>query len=319
VFGSFDDVAHVVDRELVEPGELSHVHWSSVGPVGRWERLELLDGDLMQLKSPKTANDPYVVVELKGEGCSACQSHLRRFMVAIDGLYRWNGKRVDIRWDHHCLSPGLVKPLCKRGQFISRSLSLADYGWRENSGGQTCYLGSRENLRHVRWYDKRGFNRMELELHDDWASDLLRRFIACGPEDFSRLAVGYLLTAVDFRDVGTVTRAHRAARPDWWEAFIGVAEKVKTLTKTSEKRPVPAIPVGIMDDWVKRNRRMFLRAELALGKDWMFRRSRYWSRERGEMEYGSDKLLEPRDQAAVEALRLYAESGLCGTPNGLPF
>jgi hypothetical protein len=319
VFGSFDEVAELVDRELVEPGELSHVRWSSVGPVDRWERLELLGHDLIQLKSPKSAIEPYVVVELKGEGCSACQDHLHRFMVAIDERWRWNGKRVDTRWDHHWLSPRLVRPSCEGGQFVSRSLCAGDWDWRENMQGETCYLGSRRKPRHVRWYDKRGFNRMELELHDQWAADLLHKFIKHGAEGFGQHAVGYLLSTVDFREVGSVTRLKRSPRPEWWELFIGAAEKVKTLTKICEDTVSPATPIGLADDWAKRNRRMLLRAEFALGVEWIRKRARYWSRQRGELEYGSDKLLEADDQAAVDALRLYAESGLCGTSNSLPF
>jgi hypothetical protein len=159
---------------------------------------------------------------------------------------------------------------------------------------------------------------MELELSDEWAADLLRKFIAEPAETFPIHALGYLLATVDFRQVESVTRAHRAPRLGWWADFVGKAEKVKTLTKTGEKSDWKPLPIGAADEWCKRNRRTILRIQHALGPDYMLKRAAYWSRQRGELELMGDKLQLEQDRQAVESLRVYRHSGLCGTADDLP-
>jgi hypothetical protein len=123
---------------------------------------------------------------------------------------------------------------------------------------------------------------------------------------------------VDYRDMSEGQRSNRSPRLPWWQDFVGQAEKIKTLTKTEEKVELSPLSIGAADAFVMRNRRMIVRLRQALGKKYLIERAVYWSRQKGEMEHGSYKLLESSDEAAVQALRIYADSGLCGTPDSLP-
>jgi hypothetical protein len=125
------------------------------------------------------------------------------------------------------------------------------------------------------------------------------------------------LATVDFRDVEQATRGHRATRSSWWQEFVGQAKKVTTLAKTEEKQAFKPLAIGEADEFVKRNRRHLRTILEALGPGWLSDRVMYWSKQREEVNY-EGKLISEQQQAAVERLRLYAASGLCGTTDGLP-
>ena len=267
-----------------------------------WE-IEGSEGYLVQVRSPASSQTVYSMVELKGGGCAALQAELQGFMRAVDGLTsRWSGKRLDFRWDGHGISPLMMKQAAESGQFVSRSLSAGDWDWRENTMGQTCYLGGRSNQRHIRTYNARGFNRLELECSEDSADSILRKFIQADEREWPQLALAFLLATVDFREVDR-SRQYRARRLAWWDEFVGQARKVQISRRNSEPVFAP-LPIGRADDWVKRNRKAVMRIVRALGADWLVNRARYWSA--GDVD--SDSFLQE-----IERLGRFKGSGLCGT------
>ncbi len=330
IFCSFDECQSLVDSHLLDrPGmflpEGSSIEsgWAPRASVGRWERLEDFGAGWIQIRSPKHYSEPYTVFEMKGEGCMFFQAHLGGFLRAVAGSgHRWNGKRVDPRWDGSPITPEMFDQGIRAGNFVSRCrLGSADRDWRNNDEGSTAYLGTRlrKSPKLVRVYDRRGFNRVENELHDEHANSLLRELVVADESRWSVISLGYLLATVDFREKGAATRIERAPRLPWWEHFVGEAEKVITLTKTPGKVSYKPLVIGLADEWVKRNRRALRRFDKALGSKWVWERVRAHSLAAGEINY-SGEILSDSERAEVEALRVYQGSGLCGLDvEDLPF
>jgi hypothetical protein len=185
LFCCLEQLEGLVESCLLEPGGPLEPGWVSKGPVQRWERLEVFGDNLVQIKSPKSSAVNYCIVEMKGEGCSRYQQQLRQFVAAVEASgVRWRGKRLDVRWDHHRVSPRVVDEALRAGRFVSRCLNVGDRDWRDNSQGETAYLGNRKKLKHLRAYNMHGFNRLEVELAEEWAHDLLRKFVERPVEEF---------------------------------------------------------------------------------------------------------------------------------------
>ena len=316
VFESLEDVRNAVDRLLLDPAAAGDA-WEEKGPAGRWGRLLELpgaDGYLVQLREPVKSQVTYTMVELKGEGCGYFQDYLQGFLRGLDAwASRWSCKRVDVKWDGHRITPAMMDEAVRAGSFVSRLLSVADRDWRSNFLGETAYLGNRTKPKHIRLYNARGFNRLELELEDDWAHALLSKLLVADLDDWSSVSVGFLLGTVDFRDVNGASRVKRAPRLQWWEEFVGQAEKV---THTGRGRDVPVLrplPIGLADEWVKRNRKQLLKMFRALGPEWMEKWVRYWAAGAGEITLDSGEIVSDQLRQDVAQLALYRGSGLCGT------
>jgi hypothetical protein len=327
IFCPFDDCQSLVDSHLLDrPGmflpEGSSIEsgWAPRASVGRWERLEDFGAGWIQIRSPKHYLEPYTVFEMKGEGCTFFQAHLGGFLRAVAASgYRWNGKRVDARWDGSSITPGMFDEAVRAGNFVSRCLVLGDRDWRNNEEGSTAYLGNHKSPKMVRLYDRRGFNRLENQLKDEHANSLLRELVVADESRWSVISLGYLLATVDFRDAAGATRIKRAPRLPWWEHFVGEAEKVLTLTKTPGKVSYKPLAIGLADEWVKRNRRKLRLVQSALGSKWVWERVRAYSLAAEEINY-SGEIVSDVERAEVEALRVYQGSGLCGLDSvDLPF
>ena len=316
IFEPLEDVRNAVERLLLDPAAAGD-GWQEKGPVGRWGRLLELpgaDGYLVQLREPIKSQVTYTVVELKGEGCAYLQDYLQGFLRGLDAwASRWSCKRIDVKWDGHRITPAMMDEAVRAGSFVSRLLSVADRDWRSNFLGETAYLGNRTKPKHIRLYNARGFNRLELELEDDWAHALVGKLLVADLDDWSSVSVGFLLGTVDFRDVAAATRVKRAPRLQWWEEFVGAAEKVTHTGRQREQPIVRPLPIGLMDEWVKRNRKQLMKAFRALGPEWVEKRVRYWSAGAGEITLDSGEIVSDQQRQDVAQLALYRGSGLCGT------
>jgi hypothetical protein len=262
----------------------------------------------------------YTVFEMKGEGCSFFQSHLSAFIRALAAWgRRWSGKRVDFRWDGSSITPAVFDSAVRAGSFVSRSLTVADRKWYDSFEGSTAYLGDRKKAKLVRVYDRRGFNRVELELGDDNAHSFMLELVAAADDRWPAVALNYLVSTVDFRDVGGASRVYRSKQLPWWAEFVGQAQKVKSLLRSADKITFKPLPIGLADEYLKRHRRSLRKFEKAFGMKWIAARVRAHSLSAGEISFDGE-IVSDSERLEIEVLRSYAGSGLCGLDSeDLPF
>lgn len=113
----------------------------------------------------------------------------------------------------------------------SRSKGLWERDIRQGRDlGETVYLGSRQGDSIIRFYDRgrkigaESFVRCEVELHDLQAQNALRMIV--GGQPVGILYAGIVGKKADFKQPGRDTNRSRWARVDWWQSFLGHAEKL---------------------------------------------------------------------------------------------
>ena len=157
-----------------------------------------------------------VAVNLTGEACE---------MIGTAGLLALVREldlkltRLDVAWDTDIFKPWEVRAAHSAGQAVTFSKW---HDWRENPEGSTFYVGKRgsdSDVRLVRFYDRRGPTRVELEVHGKRAQLLWSVLDGADLEDWSAGALAYLVDFVDFRDRSESSNVGRCSRLDWWESF----------------------------------------------------------------------------------------------------
>lgn len=180
-----------------------------------------------------------MAVSLTGTACEqlgvlGTLSLLRSLAALAPGGFRVT--RLDVAWDTELFGVADVVAAYAAGDCVTRARKRK---YEANNDGTTFYIGQRgeEHARLVRFYDKRGPTRCELELHGDRSNALAAYLVGCDPDAVSRLALGALLDFVDFRDVGADTNVTRCPRVSWWAAFTASAEALPLPVR----RPLPTL------------------------------------------------------------------------------
>lgn len=202
---------------------------------------------------------PDVFVVVKGEVCEE---------LGIPGLAAMSielelepSSRLDVAWDTDLLTPEMAEKAVRAGEVVARfdrsphpeTGRMQGIDKRSNCEGETLYLGSRKSERFVRFYDRRGPTRVEMELKERRAVELWRRLLALHDEEaWGMEALAELRHFVDFRAVVLGPRSGKpvgaADRPllDWWAAFVQGAERRSTVL------PRKAPKLETMDKWLRR-------------------------------------------------------------------
>lgn len=140
--------------------------------------------------------------------------------------------RFDVAWDTDIFKPFEVRSAHAAGNAVTFSKW---HDWRENPEGSTFYVGKRgsdNDVRLVRFYDRRGPTRAELEVHGKRAQMFWAQLDMLPLEEWSKFALAYLVDFVDFRDRSEDKNVGRCSRLDWWESFTsGAGRKALPLPR----------------------------------------------------------------------------------------
>jgi len=180
-----------------------------------------------------------VAVNLPGEACEMLGTAGVLALVRELGLKL---TRLDVAWDTDLVTPGTVRAAHAAGDAVTHSKW---HDWRQNPEGSTFYVGKRgsdSDVRLVRFYDRRGPTRVELELHGKRAQMLWAVLDGADLADWSAGCLAYLVDFVDFRDRAADPNVGRCPRLEWWEDFtegagrlaLPLPRKAPTLDSTRD-------------------------------------------------------------------------------------
>lgn len=158
-------------------------------------------------------------LELRGNFCEAFQSNLPNLLANLreaaseaslgntltdfnPSLGKLHGTRLDIAFDHVPFTPKEQYAAYASGEVITRCRS---FKWLENEDGNTFYLGSSKSDRLTRCYDRRGFTRLELQLRNAYADEVIQAML--DQREWLGLAVSFL-------------RGHADYTTPWWRSVI---------------------------------------------------------------------------------------------------
>jgi len=202
---------------------------------------------------------PDVFVSVPGEACEE---------LGIPGLAALSvsielepSSRLDVAWDTTLLTPDIAAAAFVAGEVVARidrrpnpeTGKLRGLERRSNHEGDTVYLGSRSSERFVRFYDRRGPTRVEMELKERRAVELWRRMLALHDEAaWGMEALAELRHFLDFRSIVLGKRSGKpvaaSERPllDWWADFVQGADRRSVVL------PRKAPKLENMDKWLRR-------------------------------------------------------------------
>jgi len=180
-----------------------------------------------------------VAVNLPGEACEMLGTAGVLALVRELGLKL---TRLDVAWDTDLVTPATVRAAHAAGDAVTHSKW---HDWRQNPEGSTFYVGKRgsdSDVRLVRFYDRRGPTRVELELHGKRAQMLWAVLDGADLADWSAGCLAYLVDFVDFRDRAADPNVGRCPRLEWWEDFtegagrlaLPLPRKAPTLDSTRD-------------------------------------------------------------------------------------
>jgi Replication initiation factor len=159
-------------------------------------------------------------LELRGNFCEAFQQSLPNLLSLLKEaaseaslvcntltdfnptLGKLNGTRLDIAFDHVSFTPKEQYAAYLSGEVVTRCRS---FKWLENEDGSTFYLGSSKSDRLTRCYDRRGFTRLELQLRNAYADEVIKAML--NQQEWLGLAVSFL-------------RGHADYTTPWWRSVI---------------------------------------------------------------------------------------------------
>lgn len=200
-----------------------------------------------------------VFVSINGETCEELGIAGLAGLSAAVGLEP--SSRMDVAWDTTLFKPETPARAFEAGEVVARiQRSVNPQTGRikgierlSNHEGDTVYLGSRKSERFVRFYDRRGPTRVEMELKEGRAVELWRRMMALQDEEaWGMEALAELRHFLDFREIILGPRSGKlvgpAERPllGWW------AEFVQGASRRSAVLPRKAPKLENMDKWLRR-------------------------------------------------------------------
>ncbi len=102
------------------------------------------------------------------------------------------------------------------------------WDWRENSQGNTLYIGSRQSDRFIRIYDRRGFTRLEMVFKDKWAENFAVVITEISPNEWILQTIGYLRDYVNFVDSTYKKKPNlEYTMLPWWNNFVTSTKLIK--------------------------------------------------------------------------------------------
>lgn len=129
-----------------------------------------------------------------------------------------------------------VRSLFKKAD-VRVSYGLAD---DEGSSGMTVYFGSNSSMIKVRMYEKNKqqnvnyfWNRIEVETRDERANLLAQEVVKT--DNLGQLIAGVLRRYLNFIEPSNDSNKSRWDISNWWDIFLGDAEKVKLSVKKIQR------------------------------------------------------------------------------------
>ena len=221
----FQDFCVLTDRGLERFEEAGRVRFYEAfyrGPNG------------MSLKTGFAHGPNHVSVDLKGEvfEVHGVAPFARLLANLQERGFRWHLTRIDTAWDHHNISPGVLKAAHAAGNL--RSLTeRRNWDWNENDDGQTFYFGKRGSSGFLRCYNMRGYNRLEVENREKRSKWLGLQLVNAPLEKWSEISMGNLRDFVDLVDASSDKCVSRRKLLPVWAEFIGACERVKVRLSDS--------------------------------------------------------------------------------------
>lgn len=246
------------DREL---------EWREVGASRMWRAI-VAGPPGVAVRLPRDDQAAWVSLEFKGEAFTWLDSDgaaalLADFDLEVEGglLQRYHATRLDFAFDHGGVDPKRFFKWIRQDRIRSKAGRMAHNFLEDEHGHCTTYLGHR-NVRQVRCYDRRGYNRFELELRDEHAKQALAALRGLPPSDWPSEAMSRLRGFFDVVDSSSPRRARCGLLP-MWAAFVGDAG----VTRLQNRRRVSAesTPAGVFNGRVQRFRRTLAQLRHALG------------------------------------------------------
>jgi hypothetical protein len=170
-------------------------------------------------------------VTIPGEACELLGT---AGIVAARDLLQLSITRLDLAWDAHGITPQQIRAEYQAGNVVARA-HRDSWSWRESPTGSTFYVGSRQSPRMIRFYDRRGPTRIELELHQERAQLVWADLMTHGDDDWSGAAMAHVRAFIDFRDRSGVARPDLAPLLPWWSQIVAGAARSTLLIKRVER------------------------------------------------------------------------------------
>lgn len=133
-----------------------------------------------------------------------------------------------------------IEAKVRRGEFVCRGKSAESYKSLWGGSGCTISFGKRGSESYVRIYDKSAeqadkgkgvfthWVRAELESKGDRAQAIFLQIVT-NPEGWQSLALGWLRSYLDFKDVGGAAQKTRWESSSFWLTFLDHAAKVRLV------------------------------------------------------------------------------------------
>lgn len=205
------------------------------------------------------ANRCDVFVSISGDTCE--ELGIPGLAALSASLQLEPSSRLDVAWDTDLFTPETAGQAFEAGEVVARiqrsrnpeTGRMKGIERRSNHEGDTVYLGSRTSERFVRFYDRRGPTRVEMELKERRAVELWRRMMALNDEAaWGMEALAELRHFLDFREIVLGTRSGKLVTPadrpllPWWAEFVqGAARRSTVLPRKAPK-------LESMDKWLRR-------------------------------------------------------------------
>lgn len=180
------------------------------GGIGYKVLYRACEGAQLYCEPINTDRGSYFTIELKGRACECLTpDDFIELVVMRRGGMDIRFRRLDIAFD------GLeITPIEFYGELVSGNLNckasrtsiridnspnqLRDNG--EVGGCQTTYIGSKQSNRLVRLYNKHGFNRLELQLRDEWSDAAGCLLFGCPYTEWMKTSISILRDFIDLPD-----------------------------------------------------------------------------------------------------------------------
>lgn len=175
----------------------------------------------------------YCCWQVKSRACEVCQENITDWLYQAEHDGGANATRIDGVWAPVPFDPHefLLK---LRSEELCSTLKKHGAGWIDNTDGRTASLppySHRKSARFLRLYDKRGYNRLELQLNKPDADSCYREMNRVKVEEWPELWKEYLVKTVDFR-TGPQSRITNRPRSAWWSDFVGEAKKASSSLRS---------------------------------------------------------------------------------------
>ena len=127
---------------------------------------------------PRFDSEEHISVQLTSTTFDLIPDPAKRLISFIAALkdedMPYSVTRCDFAFDHGHISPLDAMALFDSGQLNTRARTKE---WRSSRAGDTFYIGARKSEKYVRVYNYRGFNRIELEMKKETASQIFHEWL----------------------------------------------------------------------------------------------------------------------------------------------